>query len=87
MQFMNSSLDKLVRNLSDEDFKDLVQGFGSEKLQLLKQKDAYPYEHMNSSERFKEKNSLLENIFLVQHKKGKSGHDGKISDRHIRPKD
>ena len=42
MQFMNSSLDKLVKNLSDEDFKYLVEEFGSENLVLLKQKDAYP---------------------------------------------
>ena len=29
MQFMNSSLDKLLKNLSDEDFKYLVEEFGS----------------------------------------------------------
>ena len=55
MQFMNSSLDKLVKNLSDEDFKYLVEEFGSENLELLKQKGAYPYEYMNSFERFEEK--------------------------------
>ena len=44
MIFMNSSLDKLVKNLSDEYFKYLVEAFGSENLELLKQKDAYPYE-------------------------------------------
>ena len=54
MQFMNSSLDKLVKNLSDQDFKYLVGEFDSENLELLKQKDAYPYEYMNSSERFNE---------------------------------
>ena len=36
MQFMNSSLDKLVKNLSDEDFKYLVEEFGSENLEILK---------------------------------------------------
>ena len=36
MQFMNFSLDKLVKNLSDEDFKCLVEEFGSENLELLK---------------------------------------------------
>ena len=56
MQFMNSSLDKLVKNLSDEDFKYLVEEFGSKNLELLKQKRAYPYEYLNSFERFKEKN-------------------------------
>ena len=44
LQFMNFSLDKLVKNLSDEYFKYLVEAFGSENLELLKQKDAYPYE-------------------------------------------
>ena len=42
MQFMNSSLDKLVKNLSDEDFKYLVEEFGFKNLELLKQKSAYP---------------------------------------------
>ena len=42
MQFMNSSLHKLVKNVSDEDFKYLVEQFGSENLDLLKQKGAYP---------------------------------------------
>ena len=54
MEFMNFSLDKLVKNLSDEDFKYLVEEFGLKKLKLLKQKDAYSYEHMNSFERFNE---------------------------------
>ena len=72
IQFMNSSLDKLVRNLSDADFKYLVEKFGFKNLKLLKQKGAYPYEYMNSSERCKEKkNCLLENISLVQQKKEK----------------
>ena len=38
MQFMNSSLDKLIKNLSDED----SEYFSSENLELLKQKGAYP---------------------------------------------
>ena len=54
MQFMNSSLEKLVENLSDDDFKYSTQKFGSKNLELFKQKDAYPYEHMNSFERFSE---------------------------------
>ena len=43
MQFMNSSLDKLVKNFSDEDFKYLVKEFGPANLKILKQKGAYPY--------------------------------------------
>ena len=42
MQFMNFSLVKLVKKLSDKDFKYLVEEFASENLELLKQKGAYP---------------------------------------------
>ena len=68
MQFMNSSLDKLLKNLSDEDFKYLVEEFSSANLELLKQNDDYPYEYMNSFERFNEKKGLLENIFTALQK-------------------
>ena len=70
MQFMNFNPDKLVKNLSDEDFKYLVKEFGSKNLRLLKQKSAYPYEYMNCFEKFNEKNYLLENNFLALQKKG-----------------
>ena len=43
MQFMNSSLEKLAKNLSDDDFKNL---------DLLKQNDAYPYENIDSFKKF-----------------------------------
>ena len=55
MQFMNSGLYKLVKNLSDKDFKYLIEEFGSENLELLRQKGDYPYEYMNSFERFHER--------------------------------
>ena len=38
MQFMNSSLHKLVKNLSDEHFKYLVEEFGSENLEMSKRR-------------------------------------------------
>ena len=40
--------------MSDEDFKYLVEEFGSENLGLLKQQGAYPYEYINDFERFNE---------------------------------
>ena len=40
--------------MSDNDFKYLTEEFGSKNLELLKQKDAYPYEYMNSFKRFGE---------------------------------
>ena len=49
--------------MSDKDFKYLVEEFGSENLELLKQKGDYPYEYINSFEKF---NCLLENIFTAQ---------------------
>ena len=57
MQFMNSILEKLVKSLSDNDFKYLTEEFGSKNLELLRQKDAYPYDYMDSFKRFGEKNS------------------------------
>ena len=84
---MNSSLDKLVKNLSDEDFKYLVEEFGSKNLELLKQEGAYPYEYMNSFERFNEKKLPARKYFYCSTKDGKIGDDGKISDSPISVKD
>ena len=80
---MNSSLDKLVKNLSDEDFKYLVEEFGSKNLKILKQKGAYPYEYMNSFKRFNEEKLCARKYFFSLTKKGKIDEDGKISDGHI----
>ena len=53
-QFMNSSLDKLVKILNDKDFKYLSEEFSGEQLKLVKEKGTYPYEYMNSLKRFNE---------------------------------
>ena len=42
MKFMNFSLDKLVKNLSEEDFKYLVEEFGFWKFRVLKAKRRLP---------------------------------------------
>ena len=52
MQFMNSSLDALVKNLSDNHFKLLSQKFSSNLLESVKQKVVYPYEYMDSFKKF-----------------------------------
>ena len=75
MIFMNSSL---VKNLSDEDFKYLVEEFGSENLELLKQKGDYPYKYMNSFERFNEEKLPARKYFYSSTKNGKIGDDDKI---------
>ena len=51
---MNSSLDNLVKNLADSDFKYFIKEFCSKNLELLKQKGAFPYEYMKSFKRFGE---------------------------------
>ena len=87
MQFMNYSLDKLVKTLSDDDFKYLVEEFGSENLEILKQKGAYLYEYMNSFKRFNEEKLPARKYFFSSTKKGKIDNDGKISDGHVSIKD
>ena len=60
-QFIDSSLEKLVKNLSDDDFKHLAEELGSENLKLL---NACPYEYMDSFERFSEKKFPVKNVFV-----------------------
>ena len=50
LQFDNSSLDTLASNLNNEDFKYSVSEFGIYELEILKRKDPYPYEWVNSYE-------------------------------------
>ena len=72
MQFMNFSLDNLVKNFSDDDFKYLVKEFGSENLEILKQKGAYPYEYMNSLKRFDQDKLRARRYFFSSTKKRKN---------------
>ena len=51
-QFMSSSLDKLVSNLSKEALKYISEKFTGKKLSLISQKGVYPYDFMDSFERF-----------------------------------
>ena len=60
---MNSSIEKLVKNFSDNDLKYLAEEFVSKNVELLKQKDAYPYEYMDSFKRFGEDKLPDKNCF------------------------
>ena len=71
----------------DEDFKYLVEEFCSENLELFKQKGDYPYEYMNSFERFNEETLPARKYFYSSTKDRKIADDGKISDGHISFKD
>ena len=52
LKFLASSLEALVNNLSREDFKNLLKYFTPRQAELLKQKGFYPYEYMDTEEKF-----------------------------------
>ena len=52
MQFMNSCLDSLVKNLSDNDFTYLSAEVRGELLELVTEKGVHLYEYMDSSKKF-----------------------------------
>ena len=81
LQFYNSSLDTLASNLNDEDFKYLVSEFGIDKLEILKRKDAYPYEWVDSYEKFKHPSLSEKKYFYSSLRDGKRDKsNGHISD-------
>ena len=73
MEFMNSSLENLVKSLTDNNFEYLTEEFGSKNLELLKQKDVYPYVSVKSSKRFNDKKNVSK----------KADDNGKKTDGHI----
>ena len=87
MQFMNSSLEKLVKNLSDNDFKYFTEKFGSENLELLKQKRDYPYNYMDSFKRFGEEKLPIKECFYSSVKDRTTGDNGEKLDGHASDKD
>ena len=52
LKFMSSSLGALVNNLPKDAFKILLKYFTPEQAEILKQKGFYPYEYMDSIEKF-----------------------------------
>ena len=51
---MSSSLGALVNNLPKDAFKNLLKYYAEEQAELIKQKGFYPYEYMDSEEKFKD---------------------------------
>ena len=86
-QIVNSSLEKQVKNLTDDDFKYLTEKFGSKDLELLKQKDAYPYEYMDSFKRLGEEKLLDKKCFYSSLKDGTINDNGNKLDGHISDED
>ena len=54
-QFMSSSLDKLVSNLPKDDLIYTSKAFKGKRLDLMSQKGVYPYDYIDSFEKFNEK--------------------------------
>ena len=81
LQFYNGSLDTLASNLNNKDFKHLISGFGIDKLEILKRKDAYPYEWVDFYEKFKRSSLPEKKYFYSSLNNGKRDRsNGHISD-------
>ena len=65
MEFMNSSLEKLVKNLIDNDFKCFTQEFDFKNLKPLKRKGVYTYEYIIVLKNLVKKNCLITNVFTA----------------------
>ena len=79
-QFYKGKLDNHASNLEDNDFKHLISEFPIDKLELLKGKDAYPYEWVDSYEKFNYKELPRKECFYSSIKDGKRDNDyGHIS--------
>ena len=80
LQFLKDSLDFLARNLQESDFKHLLSEFSEDKLKLLRKKDSYPYEWVDSYGKFKYEELPLKECFYSSIDDGKRGKgDGHIS--------
>ena len=63
LQFIKASRDTLTSNLEDNDFRYLMSEFPSDKLEILKRKDAYPYGWVDSYEKFNYPQLPPKNVF------------------------
>ena len=63
LKFMSSSLEALVKNLPKDAFKNLDSEYTPKQAELLKQKGFYPYEYMDSIEKFKEDKPPPQKVF------------------------
>ena len=80
LQFYKGSLDSLASNLEDNDFKYLLSEFPPNKLEILKRKDSYPYEWVDSYENFNYQELPPKECFYSSIKDGKRDNDnGHIS--------
>ena len=65
LQFMSSSLDKLVSNLPKKAFKYTSESFKDDKLDLMIRKGVYPYDYMDSFDKFNKKLPTKEDFYSI----------------------
>ena len=83
-EFHKGTLDTLASNLDDNDFKYLISEFSPDKLEILKRKDAYLYEWVDSSEKFNYSSLPPKEYFYSSLRDDKTDRsDGLYSDEHI----
>ena len=70
-QFQEGKLDNHASNLQDNVFKHLISEFPIDKLELSKGKDAYPYEWVDSYEKFNYQELPPKECFYSSIKDGK----------------
>ena len=64
-QFMSSSLEKLVSNLPRESLKYTSQRFKGTKLDLMVRKGVYPYDYIDSFDKFNKKLPMKEEFYSI----------------------
>ena len=69
--FYKGSLDGHASNLEDSDFKHLISEFSADKLEIIKRKGLYPYEWVDSYEKFNNKELPPKECFYSSIKDGK----------------
>ena len=64
LKFMSSSLEALVNNLPQNGFKNISKYYTPEQVELIKQKGFYPYEYMDSEEKFNDTKPPPQKVFF-----------------------
>ena len=73
LQFCKDKLDNLASNLNNENFKHLMSEFHTDKLEILKRKHSYPYEFVDSYEKFNYQELPPKKYFYSSIDDGKTG--------------
>ena len=62
---MSSSLERLVSNLPEGSLRYTTKGFNEQEMKLMKQKGVYPYDYMDSFQKFEETELFTKEQFYI----------------------